>query len=547
MSCHVASTSFTHVCRNCVRTLIELNLQRDVRICSSLNSTSSYNVSFLEPIWENWMVTNTYSNTDRADRPLTREDVEELLQRVGSSDRLNLEGRNLRSIDLSNLNLARAILRRTDLRDAILSHANLIGVDLSNANLRDADLSGSLLIRANLGGADLSNCYIVDADLSGANLSRAILDGVNLRSSNLISADLSGVDLSDFDLHSVSWKDVDLNKAILNAVDLHGANLSLARLSRAYLSEANLSGADLNKANLRGAILYKVNLSDADLNEADLSNANLNEANLDRAELRGVNLVGATLRGASISLESEKDILRGLEANFLETKQLSEEPSTIHIRIVEEPLTPHNLTTIISALTELSTKFWLIAKHRFDDLIEYSQTHDVRFIEDAELAITRITYNSPFSMDWKIDLSAPSVAEAIVSTIDGITQRRARLEKAELENQAKAQEIKEIEQKSAQERQRVALEREKQELEIESQRLALLTKRLEVQKKGIEYALDIAGKAARVLHPHADAEARAMIIQTLLPNILQIQNGKGLELVLEVPLLLAPKNDEEAG
>jgi len=438
----------------------------------------------------------------------------------------------------------------------------LIGVDLSNANLRDADLSGSLLIRANLGGADLSNCYIVDADLSGANLSRAILDGVNLRSSNLISADLSGVDLSDFDLHSVSWKDVDLNKAILNAVDLHGANLSLARLSkadlseadlsradlsRAYLSEANLSGADLNKANLRGAILYKVNLSDADLNEADLSNANLNEANLDRAELRGVNLVGATLRGASISLESEKDILRGLEANFLETKQLSEEPSTIHIRIVEEPLTPHNLTTIISALTELSTKFWLIAKHRFDDLIEYSQTHDVRFIEDAELAITRITYNSPFSMDWKIDLSAPSVAEAIVSTIDGITQRRARLEKAELENQAKAQEIKEIEQKSAQERQRVALEREKQELEIESQRLALLTKRLEVQKKGIEYALDIAGKAARVLHPHADAEARAMIIQTLLPNILQIQNGKGLELVLEVPLLLAPKNDEEAG
>src|SRR6266567_2993845 len=344
MSCHVASTSFTHVCRNCVRTLIELNLQRDVRICSSLNSTSSYNVSFLEPIWENWMVTNTYSNTDRADRPLTREDVEELLQRVGSSDRLNLEGRNLRSIDLSNLNLARAILRRTDLRDAILSHANLIGVDLSNANLRDADLSGSLLIRANLGGADLSNCYIVDADLSGANLSRAILDGVNLRSSNLISADLSGVDLSDFDLHSVSWKDVDLNKAILNAVDLHGANLSLARLSK------------------------------ADLSEADLSKANLNEANLDRAELRGVNLVGATLRGASISLESEKDILRGLEANFLETKQLSEEPSTIHIRIVEEPLTPHNLTTIISALTELSTKFWLIAKHRFDDLIEYSQT-----------------------------------------------------------------------------------------------------------------------------------------------------------------------------
>jgi len=203
--------------------------------------------------------------------------------------------------------------------------------------------------------------------------------------------------------------------------------------------------------------------------------------------------------------------------------------SVLHIRISEEPLTAQNLATIVSTLTELSTKYWLIAKGRFSDLIEYTQTHNGRFAEEANVVITRVSYNSPFNMDWKVDLSAPSVAEALVTTIDGITQRRERLEKAKLENQAKAVEIKETEQKAEQENQMALLEQEKQRLELERRRLEVLEKQLEVQKKGIEYALEIAEKVVDTLHPGADPATRAMEIQALLPNLVQLQNGKGLE------------------
>jgi hypothetical protein len=47
--------------------------------------------------------------------------------------------------------------------------------------------------------------------------------------------------------------------------------------------------------------------------------------------------------------------------------------------IIEEPLTLHNLSTVLSALTELSTKCWLISKGHFADLIEYTQTYNPLF------------------------------------------------------------------------------------------------------------------------------------------------------------------------
>jgi len=228
-----------------------------------------------------------------------------------------------------------------------------------------------------------------------------------------------------------------------------------------------------------------------------------------------------------IHMEEGYEKALSLITQNLETKGLS---FGLPIRIDEDPLTVQNLNTILSALTDLSTKYWLITKMRFADLVEYTQTHNGHFAEEAQVVITRISYNSPFSMNWKVDLSAPSVAEALVITIDGISQRQERLEKAKLENQAKALEIKETEQKSEQENQMALLEQEKLRLELEQRRLEVLERQLEVQKKGIEYALEIAGKVVNTLHPHVDAATRVMVIQTLLPNIVQLQNGKGLEL-----------------
>src|SRR5881275_2019591 len=81
----------------------------------------------------------------------------------------------------------------------------------------------------------------------------------------------------------------------------------------------------------------------------------------------------------------------------------------------------------------------------------------------------------------------------------------------------------------------VALEHERQALEIERQRLELLGQQLDLQKKGIEYALEIAKKTVDLLHPNADDATKGMAIQAILPNILQLQNGKGLILALPEP------------
>src|SRR5207245_104965 len=63
----------------------------------------------------------------------------------------------------------------------------------------------------------------------------------------------------------------------------------------------------------------------------------------------------------------------------------------LRIRISEMPLTPQNLSTIVTSLTELYTKCWLIVRGRFADLIEFTQTRDRRFVNEANLVISKMT------------------------------------------------------------------------------------------------------------------------------------------------------------
>jgi len=193
--------------------------------------------------------------------------------------------------------------------------------------------------------------------------------------------------------------------------------LRRAFLSGTYLFRASLIRADLSEAQLRIA-----NLIDAELSGAVLSGAVLSGADLSGAVLSGTNLSG-------VQISKEQPYVRGT-IGLDEAREDTGSQAKLRIRVIEEPLTAQNLTTILSALTELSTKYWLIAKGRFADLIEYTQTHNGRFAEEANIVVTRVSYNSPFNMDWKVDISAPSVAEALVTTIDGIAQRQERLEKA---------------------------------------------------------------------------------------------------------------------
>lgn len=71
----------------------------------------------------------------------------------------DLQGINLRGVDLSYAELTEANLHAANLRGADLSYA-----DLEQANLENTDLRGTLLIGANLRQTDLSKAQLHDAD-----------------------------------------------------------------------------------------------------------------------------------------------------------------------------------------------------------------------------------------------------------------------------------------------------------------------------------------------------------------------------------------------
>lgn len=225
--------------------------------------------------------------------------------------------------------------------------------------------------------------------------------------------------------------------------------------------------------------------------------------------------------------------------------------SIITIRINEEPLTAQNLTTIITAITELHTKCWLIGKGRFTDLIEYTQTRNPLFEEEATLTITKLAYNSPGLIEFNPD--PEKVAKALETGIDAITQTSTRLKAAkqdiavkEMNMALKEQEtqsalidkeqVREIEaQKADLERQLTQVEIERKKLALEKERLELQEQLLELEKKRVDYALETANKMIDILSPDADKGTRAILARTLLSSLLQLGNGKGIQLELPPP------------
>jgi len=87
-------------------------------------------------------------------------------------------------------------LRAADLRSIDLSRINLAQVDLRDANIAYSKLTGANLTDAFLAGANFENAVLDGADLRGANFYGACLDGASLRGSILGETVFANVDLS---------------------------------------------------------------------------------------------------------------------------------------------------------------------------------------------------------------------------------------------------------------------------------------------------------------------------------------------------------------
>ncbi len=156
--------------------------------------------------------------------------------------------------------------------NAYLALIHLCGANLRRANLREVRLSHANLQKANLRRANLQKASLWDANLQKARLSRANLQEANLLSANLQKARLSRANLQKASLWYANLQETRLGYANLQEADLSGANLEEANLLGANLEEADLSGD--NRYLLYGN-LQEANLVSANLQEADLSGANL--------------------------------------------------------------------------------------------------------------------------------------------------------------------------------------------------------------------------------------------------------------------------------
>jgi DNA-directed RNA polymerase subunit RPC12/RpoP len=114
--------------------------------------------------------------------------------------------------------------------------------------LTDGSLKGEFFVKADLEGADLRDINLQGGSLRHANLHKADLSGAALQGVNLFEADLSGANLTRANLRRAEPRYANLEGANLRLADLRNAKMFAADLQGANLSGANLQGADIREA-----------------------------------------------------------------------------------------------------------------------------------------------------------------------------------------------------------------------------------------------------------------------------------------------------------
>jgi len=128
---------------------------------------------------------------------------------------------NLSGANLSYCNFERADLSDACLDNACLLGAKLLCVNLENASLKKCNFEDPAGSHANMEGANLKHVDLEGSHMSGVNLRVATLKNANLqncdlRSAVLAGADLENCDLSGCDLHEANLRGANLKGATFN-------------------------------------------------------------------------------------------------------------------------------------------------------------------------------------------------------------------------------------------------------------------------------------------------------------------------------------------
>jgi hypothetical protein len=151
------------------------------------------------------------------------------------------------------------------------------------------------------------------------------------------------------------------------------------------------------------------------------------------------------------------------------------------------------------------------------------------------LVITKLSHHSPAEIT--INASLEGVAKALQTALDAVVGVGDRKRALVLKNA-------ELEEEIAQKKCVAESDDVKRQIENQKALLELYEKQLELRKKQLDlmdYAAEKAPKIVEMLAPEADAQTKAMAATTLIKDLLQLGEGKGLELIPPVPLKVVHK------
>lgn len=162
------------------------------------------------------------------------------LSNADLSNRVDLEKIDFSGVDLRRANLSHSFLRESNFQGAVLSDADLTGTHLNEANFSFASLEctnliGAQLNRARFDGADLTKANLSHTHLSGAFFSQTTLHGTIFNKANLGATTFAELDLreaigiEDFNHYSSSFiatSTIHLSKGIIPEVFMRGCGLS---------------------------------------------------------------------------------------------------------------------------------------------------------------------------------------------------------------------------------------------------------------------------------------------------------------------------------
>jgi len=135
------------------------------------------------------------------------------------------------------------------------------------------DLSGAILCGMQLENLHATGAILRKTDLAAADLSHGLLVNPNFYRASLYGAAVHNTVFLGGDLVKTSFKDADLSDSALIGVDAQEASFEGANLRNAALINANLEDADFTDANLSNARLVGVNVTGADFSGATFAGA----------------------------------------------------------------------------------------------------------------------------------------------------------------------------------------------------------------------------------------------------------------------------------